>query len=218
MTKIRAMLHRPRTGVARLNAADLRHLSWRPVLFVIVALSTAPSAAQILSAPQYWPVPGCNLPSGWSPVVADLNGDAYPDLLYGSGYTEVRLNLGGSGFAPPYILNLLGPAFAGTHLPIGVGDLNCDGLYDLVFSVMNSGRTVYYALATPGVPNTFVIGSLKASNFSAFGWVESAVSRDMDGDGVLELVCVVTDADDLSRRLRLADAGNRTDLARRRRP
>lgn len=124
---------------------------------------------------------------GGSPVVlADLNGDEALDVVYGSG-------VGRTGFGIPQLDVFFGlgngrfrPAISytpsGHYTDLAVGDLNEDGVPDIVWSKVNGGADVFLNSASgeslrPGVPIPGVAKSIELA--------------DIDRDGKLDLLDLV---------------------------
>ncbi|MDF2925470.1 MAG: repeat protein [Paenibacillaceae bacterium] len=134
-----------------------------------------------------------------APAVADLNGDGLPDLVIGDrdGRIWLALNLGGQKFAAPLPLVAGGkqvrvgaPGSEEGYAAPAFGDYNGDGVLDLLAG--NGDGQVYGFPGQGGKDGMFGEGRLLLSHTSRF----SAPSvRDMNGDGVPDLVIGSQDGD-----------------------
>ena len=122
--------------------------------------------------------------------VGDLDGDGRGELLYltpATGEANIR-NLDGQGrwTAPSRYFMGVRPQ------SLGASDVNADGRLDLVSTSLGDGQTVgglTYRLQLPD--HTF--GPLVNGSLGAGGAMFAEVSRDFDGDGLMDRVAVYTD-------------------------
>jgi hypothetical protein len=144
---------------------------------------------------------GGSLP-GWQLAgVADVNGDGHPDLVFqntGTGQVYAFF-LDGSGASVNFYTGsgilgagyLYGGSLAGWRLA-GVGDVNGDGIPDLVFQNVGTGQLYAFALDGSGASVNFATGAgTKGSGFlyggSLPGWWLTGIG-DMNGDGIPDLI------------------------------
>ncbi len=121
-----------------------------------------------------------------TPVAADLNGDGYLDLLFGTNVAAL-LGYGDGAFnSPPVALDILGGGFS-----LAVGDFNGDGKLDFAACVppalpYTAGGVQVFLGNGDG---TFAqLPGLMASGFETSG----IVAADFNGDGKLDLAFVGT--------------------------
>ena len=121
-----------------------------------------------------------------TPVAADLNGDGYLDLLFGTNVAAL-LGYGDGAFnSPPVALDILGGGFS-----LAVGDFNGDGKLDFAACVppalpYTAGGVQVFLGNGDG---TFAqLPGLMASGFETSG----IVAADFNGDGKLDIAFVGT--------------------------
>lgn len=123
-------------------------------------------------------------------VVADLNGDTFPDLLVGTNLLDVRIYLGQAGgypAVPDVVVNGGGTPFVSMG-GLGVGDFNGDGFADFAVSdtlglgvrfFQGDGAAVPAFVEPPGsavaLPGTAFPGSLEVGNLDADPFAEVVV-------------------------------------------
>jgi hypothetical protein len=126
-------------------------------------------------------------------AVGDVNGDSVPDLVFTSqlagveGATLLGQNAAQRGsFLPPAPLALPGPATAVT-----IGDLNGDGLQDIVFRV---GLSVVNGISTTALGCLYQQGGGTLSPWRELPSAQSGINSkllavsDIDGDGVNDII------------------------------
>ena len=139
---------------------------------------------------------------GWRLAgIADVNGDGKADLVFqNSGTGQVYAwFLDGSGASINFSTGsgikgtgyLYGGSLVGWQLA-GVGDLNGDGIPDLVFQNTSTGQIYAYALDDTGDSVNFTTGSgTKGSGYiyggNLVGWRLAGIG-DMNGDGIPDLL------------------------------
>jgi len=160
--------------------------------------------------------------ASWGPVIADLNGDGWPEILQQDG--DQLLGFDSSGNLFPGFPVLVHRDFVRSQslmtTPWVVGDLNGDGRPDLlqVWSSVYAGNAYMrvFGLRANGSP-------LRGFPFDADGMLAASrpVLTDLDGDGVNDLVMLVSDGANGGWRLVAWDLGSllrgwRADAAGRR--
>lgn len=181
------------------------------------------------SAPWSFPVPN----GPWSLTVADVNLDDRPDILVpslGSGTNVITLLLGQPFVSTPFQAPVSIPT-GNSPSGVAVGDLNRDGLPDLVVSNTGGANVSVHRATAPGVfgagKTDYLAGNgpnaVRLADFNGDGLLDVVVSNESD-DGVNVLYGngnatlqprVFFPAGDGSRNLEVADfnADGRFDLA-----
>lgn len=120
-------------------------------------------------------------------LLADINGDGYPDLFvsnFESGAIGLRLNLGNGNFGSMSVLG--DPLFE----PMTVGDVNGDGFPDFIATQRGSAH-VYLNDGHGGLSRAEAI-------YGTDSYLRSIELRDMDGDGTPDLVTLGSGMDALT--------------------
>ena len=131
-------------------------------------------------------------------VLGDLNGDGVLDLVtagqadngIAQGYATIRLGIGDGSFGTATSYATEQGATLGHSYSVTLGDLNGDGVLDLVTAgVANNGSAFGYATIRLGVGDgTFgVATSFETERGSIFGSSNSVALGDINGDGFLDL-------------------------------
>ena len=160
--------------------------------------------------------PGFNLPTGNGPyrvVMADLDGDGRPDLVVVNGYDNtfsIYQNIGTNGglnassFAAPIVIPVASNA---SPAGLAAADVNGDGKLDLVVSDNNNNQIAIFQNISSG-------GILTSNSFAAPVYFpvgtnpRELVVRDLDGDGLPDIVCANSGSGTVSILRNLGSAGS----------
>lgn len=125
-------------------------------------------------------------------VLADLNGDGRPDMVVpNAGDKTVSIRLADPAKPGFFLPSILLATPGRTPLDVAVGDLNGDGLMDIVVAA-SGANTILVFLHGP-TPGTFQA----PLSFPVGGDPQAVTVADLDGDGHLD-IAVATDANTVS--------------------
>lgn len=178
------------------NDGDLDIFSIRNTAYIVFWKNNGTTSSPSYAAPQTNPY-GITPSPSLSISFADLNGDGTPDLLKvdDMGNVSFLQNIGsptnpnfGSGQPDPF--GLAGTPFTS----IALGDLDKDGVIDLIDGTPNGDLNFYKNFGTTTNPS-FTWPTLNPFNFQTQAGAIFPELGDIDGDNDLDIICGTTTGD-----------------------